>query len=47
MTETFPMGDMLRKRSFYFNEDFLVRYGLSSVVVYNNKSEENLGVSNI
>lgn len=31
---SFRRGDMLRKRSSYFNEVFLVRYGWSSVILY-------------
>jgi len=47
VAETFPKGDVLRRRSFYFNEVFLLRYGWSSVVVYSNRSKENLGISNV
>lgn len=45
VTETFPKGDMLRKRLFHFDGVFLVGYGQSSVVVYRNKNKENLSIS--
>lgn len=47
VTEAFSKRDMVRKRSFSFDEVFLVRYGWSSVVLYSNKREENLGISSI